>query len=63
MPADKCPNCRTEVSQPNSASVSTWPFCSERCRMADLDRWFTEEYRVPGKHLDEADESGLDAVG
>jgi uncharacterized protein len=24
------------------------PFCSERCRMADLGRWLTEGYRVPG---------------
>jgi endogenous inhibitor of DNA gyrase (YacG/DUF329 family) len=26
----------------------TWrPFCSERCKMADLGRWLGEEYRVP----------------
>ncbi|MBA3512765.1 MAG: DNA gyrase inhibitor YacG [Pyrinomonadaceae bacterium] len=25
------------------------PFCSERCKMVDLGRWVTEEYRVPGK--------------
>jgi endogenous inhibitor of DNA gyrase (YacG/DUF329 family) len=25
------------------------PFCSERCKMADLGRWLLEEYRVPGK--------------
>jgi endogenous inhibitor of DNA gyrase (YacG/DUF329 family) len=24
------------------------PFCSERCRMADLGRWLSEDYRVPG---------------
>jgi endogenous inhibitor of DNA gyrase (YacG/DUF329 family) len=24
------------------------PFCSERCRMADLGRWLSEGYRVPG---------------
>ena len=23
------------------------PFCSERCRMADLGRWLSEDYRVP----------------
>jgi endogenous inhibitor of DNA gyrase (YacG/DUF329 family) len=23
------------------------PFCSERCKMADLGRWLSEEYRVP----------------
>jgi endogenous inhibitor of DNA gyrase (YacG/DUF329 family) len=25
------------------------PFCSERCKMADLGRWLLEEYRVPGE--------------
>ena len=23
------------------------PFCSERCRMVDLGRWFDEEYSMP----------------
>jgi endogenous inhibitor of DNA gyrase (YacG/DUF329 family) len=23
------------------------PFCSERCKLADLGRWLREEYRVP----------------
>jgi hypothetical protein len=27
---------------------SAWkPFCSERCRMADLGRWLSGNYRVP----------------
>jgi endogenous inhibitor of DNA gyrase (YacG/DUF329 family) len=27
---------------------SAWkPFCSERCKMADLGRWLSEDYRVP----------------
>jgi uncharacterized protein len=25
------------------------PFCSERCKMADLGRWLREDYRVPGE--------------
>jgi endogenous inhibitor of DNA gyrase (YacG/DUF329 family) len=24
-----------------------FPFCSERCRLVDLHRWLSEEYRVP----------------
>ncbi len=24
------------------------PFCSERCKLADLGRWLSEEYRIPG---------------
>ena len=31
---------------------SQWhPFCSERCRMADLGRWLQGDYRVPGSSV------------
>jgi hypothetical protein len=34
--------CRREPQQ------YKWrPFCSERCKLADLGRWLAEEYRVP----------------
>jgi endogenous inhibitor of DNA gyrase (YacG/DUF329 family) len=23
------------------------PFCSERCKLADLGRWLSEDYRLP----------------
>jgi endogenous inhibitor of DNA gyrase (YacG/DUF329 family) len=23
------------------------PFCSERCKLADLGRWLNEDYRIP----------------
>ena len=30
-------------------AVPEWrPFCSERCKLADLGRWLSEDYRVPG---------------
>lgn len=28
------------------------PFCSARCKMLDLERWFTGGYRVPGPPVD-----------
>jgi endogenous inhibitor of DNA gyrase (YacG/DUF329 family) len=28
------------------------PFCSERCKMADLGRWLSEDYRVPDEPVD-----------
>lgn len=38
-----CVYCRRQPSDP------AWhPFCSERCKMADLGRWLGGEYRVPG---------------
>ncbi len=39
----KCPICgRPVVWRGNPYR----PFCSERCQLVDLDRWFSEEYRV-----------------
>ena len=40
----KCPICKKEVSE----TGSEFPFCSERCRLLDLGKWASEEYRVPG---------------
>jgi uncharacterized protein len=28
------------------------PFCSARCKVLDLERWFTGAYRVPGPPVD-----------
>ena len=61
--ATRCPTCDVEVRTPRgSGSVSHFPFCSARCRMADLDRWFTEEYRVPGDPLVGGIEDETDGV-
>ncbi|MGH9966217.1 MAG: DNA gyrase inhibitor YacG [Pyrinomonadaceae bacterium] len=42
----KCPTCGKPVDVKDNPSR---PFCSERCKMVDLGRWVSEEYRVPGK--------------
>lgn len=34
------------------------PFCSQRCRQVDLNRWLSETYRIPG-----AERPGSDADG
>jgi uncharacterized protein len=47
----RCPTCRG-VAHRDSNKV--FPFCSERCQLADLGRWLAEEYRIP----DEPDVSG-----
>lgn len=31
---------------PPSAEATRSPFCSERCRMNDLSKWFGENYRI-----------------
>ncbi len=42
-PGEVCVYCRRRPVAPE------WkPFCSQRCRMADLGRWLSEDYRVAG---------------
>jgi hypothetical protein len=43
-----CVYCRKKPVDP------AWrPFCSERCKMADLGRWLTGDYAVPAEPLPE----------
>jgi uncharacterized protein len=44
----KCPSCGKPVEWKDSPFR---PFCSERCKLVDLGRWVSEEYRVPGKEI------------
>lgn len=39
--AAKCPICG------KPASAGDKPFCSDRCRQVDLNRWLGEQYRIP----------------
>lgn len=48
----KCPRCGTE--SPFAGNPSR-PFCSERCRMLDLDTWLSGEYAVPVVEDEEGD--------
>jgi endogenous inhibitor of DNA gyrase (YacG/DUF329 family) len=43
-PQIQCAYC-TKVSA--SGDKSIWPFCSERCKTADLGKWASEGYRIP----------------
>lgn len=42
----KCPNCGKQVEWEENPFR---PFCSERCKLVDLGKWVSEEYRVPGR--------------
>lgn len=52
-----CPICKTEL--PNVADdFPHRPFCSQRCKLADLHNWLTGAYRIstplgPNDHDDE----------
>ena len=40
-----CPNCK----RPVEVGTPYRPFCSERCKMVDLGRWFRGEYVLAGE--------------
>ncbi|MGE5173132.1 MAG: DNA gyrase inhibitor YacG [Betaproteobacteria bacterium] len=42
----KCPICKKEAPWKDNPSR---PFCSERCRLIDLGKWASEDYRIPGE--------------
>jgi uncharacterized protein len=39
-----CPMCERLFDPEHSSAL---PFCSVRCRLADLNRWFKEGYGLP----------------
>mgnify|MGYP002623789311 CR=1 FL=1 len=43
----RCPTCKTPVPTDPAERPRDFPFCSERCRLVDLHRWFSEDYRIP----------------
>lgn len=47
-PALFCPICKKSVS----GADAEFPFCSERCRIIDLGRWATGDYRISSPVLD-----------
>ena len=45
--AKPCPICG------KPAIEASRPFCSERCRDVDLNRWLSDSYSIPAKDDDE----------
>jgi endogenous inhibitor of DNA gyrase (YacG/DUF329 family) len=53
----RCPICKKSVEDPSSwrqpdagatrPTASSFPFCSERCKLIDLGRWLDGQYQVP----------------
>jgi endogenous inhibitor of DNA gyrase (YacG/DUF329 family) len=41
----RCPICNTPMMG-NWHDYPDYPFCSKRCRVIDLGRWLSEEYRI-----------------
>jgi endogenous inhibitor of DNA gyrase (YacG/DUF329 family) len=43
-----CPTCR----KPVEAANEDFPFCSDRCRLIDLGKWASGEYKISSPILD-----------
>jgi endogenous inhibitor of DNA gyrase (YacG/DUF329 family) len=50
-PAKPCPIC----GKPSVAASR--PFCSERCREVDLNRWLSGSYAIPAREGEEDDDA------
>ena len=46
-----CPHCGKEHQWDTGNRFR--PFCSERCKMIDLGRWASEEYRVEQRETEQ----------
>lgn len=48
-----CPICKKEAPWDGNKFR---PFCSERCRLIDLGKWASDEYRIAGDKKEIADQ-------
>jgi endogenous inhibitor of DNA gyrase (YacG/DUF329 family) len=51
----KCPICKKDAVWEGNPFR---PFCSDRCRLMDLGKWASEEYRITGQKKGEVQGSG-----
>ncbi len=49
-PAKPCPICG------KPAVAASTPFCSERCRDVDLNKWLSGSYAIPGRDNEDEDQ-------
>jgi hypothetical protein len=54
----KCPTCRRTLD-PAAAASPNRPFCSERCRTADLGGWLDGAYRIASPLSEEDLDQGM----
>ena len=54
VPGKAAPSQKSSLAKPcpicgKPATEASQPFCSERCRDVDLNRWLSGSYAIPGK--------------
>lgn len=42
----ECPTCGKKLTCSSPDEATFRPFCSRRCKLVDLGKWLSEEYRV-----------------
>lgn len=47
----RCPVCKGETTWKGNPFR---PFCSERCKLIDLDNWLSERYRIAAREDEES---------
>lgn len=57
----RCPICQSPVPAPEPGVKSFRPFCSDRCKLVDLGKWFSESYAIPGPPADPSEVERADA--
>lgn len=56
MSVRRCKSCEKDL--PPRESNSFEPFCSKRCSLVDLGKWFDETYRIPSRTIGEDEDGG-----
>jgi len=58
-PLRKCPYCGKPMTiVQKSLDNPFFPFCSKRCKMADLDKWFSGEHAI-SQGIEELDDQQI----
>lgn len=52
-----CPQCKRAVPRPDELRPPSFPFCSDRCRLQDLGKWFSGDYVIPAPISPDDDEA------
>ena len=55
--AQPCPECS------RSSTRDSYPFCSERCRAVDLNRWLVGGYAIPVTEVEDNQDEDFDDRG
>jgi len=53
-----CPTCGKKVIRGPRHEALHFPFCSERCKLVDLGKWFSGEHRIEEPQEGPAGEGG-----